>query len=393
MRTIGVVTVGRSDYGIYLPILRRIQAEPGLVLRLLVTGMHLSPEFGRTAQLIENDGFVIHDRVEMLLSSDTPEAIGKSMGLGVLGFAQVYARQRPDLLVVLGDRFEMYAAALAALPFKIPIAHIHGGEVTEGAIDEALRHSLTKLAHLHFVSAEAYARRILQMGEEEWRVIVSGAPSLDNLSALRLLSRRELEKRLGLHLDRPPLLVTFHPVTLEYEHVAWQVEELLAALAESGFPLIFTRPNADTNGRIAGRLVEEFVQQQPGSWLADNLGTQGYFSLMACASAVVGNSSSGIIEAPSLKVPVVNIGTRQRGRLRAANVIDTDYPRAAILAAIRQATSPAFRKGLRNLRNPFGDGSAAEIIVARLKEQVLDDRLVRKRFCDLSKDVECRRSA
>ncbi len=240
MRTIGVVTVSRSDYGSYLPVLREIREDPGLKLHLIVSGMHLSPEFGLTARAIEADGFEINDCVEMLLSSDTPEGISKSMGLGLIGFAQSYACFRPDILLVLGDRFEMHAAALAALPFKIPVAHIHGGEITEGAIDDALRHSITKLSHLHFVSTEEYARRVIQMGEEPWRVIVSGAPSLDNLFNLALLERQELQARFGLFLERDPLLVTYHPVTLEYEQTEWQVNELLAALQAFDLPVVFT---------------------------------------------------------------------------------------------------------------------------------------------------------
>ena len=217
MRTIGVVTVGRSDYGIYLPLLRKIREDPHLQLHLIVAGMHLSPEFGLTVKNIEADGFETNERVEMLMSSDTPGGIAKSMGLGTIGFAESYARFRPDILLVLGDRFEMHAAALAALPFKIPVAHIHGGEITEGAIDDALRHSITKLSHLHFVSTQEYAHRVLQLGEEPWRVIISGAPSLDNLHNIKLLEREQLETHTGLRLGGNPLLVTYHPVTLEYE--------------------------------------------------------------------------------------------------------------------------------------------------------------------------------
>ncbi|MBI4280136.1 MAG: UDP-N-acetylglucosamine 2-epimerase (hydrolyzing) [Armatimonadetes bacterium] len=382
MRTIGVVTVGRSDYGIYLPILREIQEQPDLRLHLMVSGMHLSPEFGLTVEVIEADGFVIGDRVEMLLSSDTPEAIAKSMGLGTIGFAQAYARCRPDILVVLGDRFEMHAAALAALPFKIPIAHIHGGEITEGAIDDALRHGLTKLAHLHFVATEEYARRVRQMGEEPWRVVVSGAPSLDNLGGITLLEPQDLAARYGLPLDEPPLLVTYHPVTLEYEQIEWQVRELLGALETFDLPVIFTRPNADTGGRIIARLIREYIEARPGARLEDTLGTQAYFSMMAAAAVMVGNSSSGIIEAPSFGTPVVNIGSRQAGRIRAPNVIDVGYERGEIAVAIRRALSPEFRRSLQGMKNPHGDGHAAEVIVRRLREVSLDRRLIVKRFVD-----------
>ncbi len=381
MRTIGVVTVGRSDYGIYLPILKRIRQDKDLHLQLIVSGAHLSPEFGRTIEQIKADGFPIAERVEMLLSSDSPEGIAKSMGMGIIGFSQVYARTRPDILLVLGDRFEMHAAALAALPFKIPVAHIHGGEVTQGAIDDALRHSLTKLSHLHFVSTQEYARRVIQMGEEPWRVIVSGAPSLDNLKAVQLLSRAEMEARFGLRLSEEPfLLVTFHPVTLEFEHTRSHTEELLAALEMSGLPVIFTMPNADTQGRLIRAMISEYVQMHPNAQAVESLGTQGYFSLMAQAAAMVGNSSSGIIEAPSFKLPVVNVGNRQKGRVRGANVIDCKNNRKTILSAIQTATSPQFREKLNGLQNPYGKGNASQIIIASLKETALDETLITKHF-------------
>lgn len=383
MRTIGAVTVARSDYGIYWPLLCKIQSAPDLRLHLIVSGMHLSPEFGLTVEAIEADGFEIGERVEMLLSSDTPEGIAKSMGLGAIGFAQAYARFRPDVLIVLGDRFGMYAAALAALPFKIPVAHIHGGEVTEGAIDDALRHSMTKLSHLHFVSTQEYARRVIQMGEEPWRVTVCGAPSLDNLHSVKLLGVPEIEAIFGLRLDRPPLLVTFHPVTLEYEQTEWQVGELLAALEASERPVVLTMPNADTGSRTVMRMLGEFVRAHPLAWRVDNLGTQGYFSLMAVAAAMVGNSSSGIVEAASFELPVVNVGSRQRGRVRGVNVIDVDYPRTSILEGLQKALDPHFRAKLRGMHNPYGAGTASEKIVEVLRKVRLDDKLVMKRFHDL----------
>jgi UDP-hydrolysing UDP-N-acetyl-D-glucosamine 2-epimerase len=396
MRKITAVTVARSDFGILLPVLRRIQQDPDLELRLVVSGMHLAPEFGLTWRAIEADGFAIDDRVEMLLSSDTSEGIAKSMGLGTIGFAQVYGRHRPDILLTLGDRAEMHAAVVAALPFTIPVAHIHGGEVSYGAIDDALRHSITKLSHLHFVATERCAARVVQMGEEPWRVTVAGAPALDNLRHMPLLSTRELEKRFGLCLTPPPLLVTFHPVTVEFAHTARYMSELLAALQEANLPVVFTKPNADTNGRVAVKLIEEFVAGRsrkggtdrlsgPQAYLVDNLGTQAYFSLMNVAAAMVGNSSSGLIEAPSFRLPVVNIGNRQQGRCRAANVIDVGYERAAIAQGIRRALQPDFRASLRDLVNPFGAGTAADTIVTRLKETALEDRLIRKRFWETGK--------
>lgn len=380
MRTIGVVTVSRSDYGIYLPILRRIQTDPDLNLHLIAAGMHLSPEFGLTVRSIEADGFEVRDRVEMLLSSDTPEAIAKAMGLGAIGFAQAYARVRPDILLVLGDRFEMHAAALAALPFKIPMAHTHGGELTEGAIDNALRHSMTKLSHLHFVATEVYAQRLIQMGEEPWRVTVSGAPSLDNLRTVKLLTRAELGARFGVRLDTDPLLVTYHPVTLEYEQTEWQMEELLEALQAFDIPVVFTMPNADPGGRLILQMIREFVRDRPTARLVENLGTQAYFSMMACAAAMVGNSSSGIIEAPSFGLPVVNIGSRQAGRIRAKNVIDVGYSRGEIVEGIRRTVASEFRATLKGLANPYGDGHAAERIVGVLRTVQLDEKLLVKRF-------------
>jgi len=383
LRTIGVVTVGRSDYGIYLPVLRMIAAAPDLSLLLIASGSHLSPEFGYTVDSIRHDGFLVSDRIEMLLSSDTPEGIAKSMGLGVMGFAQSYTRLKPDMLLVLGDRFEMHSAALAALPFKIPVAHIHGGERTEGAIDESLRHSMTKLSHLHFVATEEYARRVEQLGEERWRITVCGAPSLDNMASVTFLSAAELESRHQISLARPPLLVTFHPVTLEYEQAEDQIAELLSALEQFGAPMVFTLPNADTGGRVVSQRIKEFVSRHEHAWIADNLGMQAYFSLMKLALAMIGNSSSGIIEAPSCGLPVVNVGTRQAGRVRAANVIDAECERLALLEALRLATSPGFRLELSGQANPYGTGNAAPRIVERLRSVPIDDRLLRKRFHDL----------
>ena len=380
MRTIGVITVARSDYGIYRPILRKIQDSPDLKLYLIVTGMHLSPEFGMTVQEIEDDGFTINDRVEMLLSSDSPEGIGKSIGLGVIGFAQLFAHFRPDILLVLGDRFEMLTGVLAALPHKIPIAHLHGGETTEGAIDEAIRHSITKMSHLHFVSTETYKQRVIQLGEAPWRVTVSGAPGLDNLSSIDFLSRHQLEVKLNLSLAQPPLLVTYHPVTLEYETTAEQIQNVLTALEQVNLPVVFTYPNADTNGRIIIEAIEQYVQSHSNSRAVQSLGTQAYFSLMKHAAAMVGNSSSGIIEAASFALPVVNIGNRQRGRVRGENVIDVGCKANEIVGGIRQAQSPKFRQRIANIINPYGTGNAASIIINQLESVMIDQDLIQKQF-------------
>jgi UDP-hydrolysing UDP-N-acetyl-D-glucosamine 2-epimerase len=263
------------------------------------------------------------------------------------------------------------------------VAHIHGGELSEGAIDDALRHAMTKLSHLHFVATDEYARRVLQLGEQAWRIIVSGAPGLDNLDAVEILSLKAFEKQYGILLDPSPLLITFHPVTLEYEQTQWQVEELLAALDTFERPMIFTLPNADTKSREIIQMITDFVGRHELRWKFDNLGTQGYFSLMALSAAMVGNSSSGIIEAPSFELPVVNIGRRQQGRTRAKNVIDTGHQREEIKQAIDKALHPEFRKTLRGLRNPYRCGNASKKIVARLKEVDLNEKLIFKRFYDV----------
>ena len=380
MRTIGVVTVGRSDYGIYLPVLRQIDSESNLALHLIVSGMHLSRKFGFTIQAIEDDGFTIGDRVEMLESSDCPRGVATSMGRGTIGFAESYSRFRPDILLVLGDRFEMHSAVVAAVPFNIPVAHIHGGELTEGAIDDALRHSITKMSHVHFVTTEHYRDRVIQMGEEEWRVTVSGAPSLDNLSSVELLDSGTLADKFNLDLKTPPLLVTYHSVTLEHEETSSQVTELLAALKSCGLPIIFTQPNADTGGQTISRMIREFVLSQPEAQMADNLGTQGYFSLMSLASAMVGNSSSGLIEAPSFELPVVNIGSRQDGRVRAANVIDVGHSREEILVGIQKALTSQFRYRLRHIDNPYVQANAAQTITKRLLDIELGPKLIKKKF-------------
>ena len=341
IKTIGVVTTSRADYGIYLPILKKLR-NSSFDLQLYVTGMHLSAEFGRTAEIISNDGFQISETIEILLSSDTPEAISKSMGLGVIGFSQCFSKNRPDILLVLGDRFEMYSAVIAALPYKIPVAHIHGGEITQGAIDDVIRHSITKHSHLHFVSTDEYARRVHQMGEEKWRIMVSGAPSLDNLNQIKLLNKNEVENLFNISLQKSPVMITFHPVTLEYEHTQWQINELLSALTYINKPIVFTSPNADTNSRMIINKINQFVNKSEHSFFIKNLGTQAYFSLMNIAEMMIGNSSSGIIESASFKLPVLNIGTRQTGRVKGKNVIDADYKRESIVRAINRAIDPVF---------------------------------------------------
>ena len=380
MRTIAVVTVGRADYGVLLPVLRRIQAAPDLRLCLIAGGMHLAEDFGHTVTAIEADGFEIADRVDMQLASDTPVGIATAIGSGTIGFARAYARMKADLLVLMGDRFETLAAAAAALPFGIPLAHLHGGELSAGAFDEQIRHAITKMSHLHFVATPTSAERVIQMGEEPWRVTVSGAPSLDNLRALSLLSVPELERELGIGLTPTPLLVTYHPETLAYQNTGRQVNELFAALAELERPIIITYPNADTSSRQIIDALEAFAREHDNVRVVKNLGTTIYFSVMSCSAAMVGNSSSGIIEAASVRLPVVNIGERQAGRERAANVIDVGASRSEIARGIHRALDPDFRKTIRDLQNPYGDGCAAERIVRVLGDVPIDRRLRRKIF-------------
>lgn len=384
MSRVAVVTVGRSDWGLLRPVARRLAEEPGMELSLIVAGGHLSDELGRTESEIEADGFRIAARVRTLSDTDDAHSVARALALGQASFADAYAAHRPDVVLLLGDRLEVHAAAAAAVPFRIPVAHVHGGEVTEGALDELLRHSVTKLAHLHFAATDDAARRIVQLGEEPWRVAVTGAPGLDNLLDNEALSDGELAESCGgLTPGARTLLVTFHPVTQEPERTEAQVEELFAALAESGCDLVFTYPNADPGGRRVLALVRSFVGRQDNATLVASLGTRAYLSLLGRVGAMVGNSSSGIIEAASFALPVVNIGSRQQGRLRAANVIDVRPVRKEIAAAIERALSPGFRESLGDLSNPYGDGHASERIVARLREVPLDERLLVKRFHDL----------
>jgi UDP-hydrolysing UDP-N-acetyl-D-glucosamine 2-epimerase len=383
MRRLGVITSARSDFGIYVPVLHEIRAHDGLDLEIVATGMHLSPEFGRTLDEIRQRGFEVRSAIEALIASDQPEAIGKSMGQGISGFAQLFSDWRPDLVLVLGDRFDMLPAALAALPHRIPLAHIHGGELTQGAIDDSLRHCITKLSHLHFATTRAYADRIIQLGEEPWRVTVSGAPALDAIRQTRVLDDGELRTRFGVDRADGFLLVTFHPETLAEVEPAEQVGALIGALSKHERPCVITYPNADTRaGRII-RALESYASSRENTQLIRNVGSEGYFSLMASAAAMVGNSSSGIIEAASYHLPVVNVGDRQRGRIRGPNVIDCPASADAIGVALDQALSEEFRNGLRDMKNPYGDGHAAERIVKVLAEVELGQRLIAKGFHDL----------
>ena len=381
-RKICVVTGSRAEYGLLYWLMKEIQADADLELQIIATGMHLAPEFGPTYQAIEADGFTIDARVEMLLASDTAVGIAKSMGLGVIGFADALARLRPDILVLLGDRFEILAAAQAALVAKIPIAHIAGGDVTEGAYDEAIRHSITKMAHLHFVTHEAAARRVRQLGENPEHIFNVGSPGVDYIKRFKPLGRRELEAALDLRFKEKNLLVTFHPVTLDTQPAEAQFQELLTALDNLGpdIGIIFTRPNADTAGRAIIRLLDNYVAAHPNARAYTSLGQARYLSVMSQVDAVVGNSSSGLYEAPSFGKPTVNIGDRQKGRLQAASVIDCEPEAGAIKKAVLQALASDGSGAV----NPYGDGNSSARIKDRLKQVADPAALLKKHFFDLA---------
>jgi GDP/UDP-N,N'-diacetylbacillosamine 2-epimerase (hydrolysing) len=379
-RTICVVTGSRADYGLLRWVMEGIRSDGGMRLQVVATGMHLSPEFGLTYREIEQDGFTIDRKVEMLLSSDTGSGLAKAMGVGLIGFADALEQLRPDIVFVLGDRFEILSAAAAALVARIPVAHAHGGESSEGAFDEAIRHAVTKMAHLHFVAAEPYRARVIQLGEQPDRVFLVGGLGLDSLSRLPLLDRAALENALGGPLLEKSLLVTFHPATLDRQDATAQMAELLAALApRADTTLLFTMPNADAGGRALIRQLEEFAIGRPNVRVFTSLGQLRYLSCVKRVDAVVGNSSSGLIEAPSLGTPTINIGDRQRGRLRADSVIDCAPDRAAIAAALDQVYAPGFRARLPHVRNPYGDGGASARILTVLREHPLD-ALLKKSF-------------
>lgn len=384
-RKVCVVTGTRAEFGLLRWLMGEIQSHPELELQVIATGMHLSPEFGSTYHEIEEAGFEIDARVEMLLSSDTNTAVTKSMGLGVIGFADAYERLAPDIVVVLGDRFEIFAATSAAMIAGVPVAHLHGGETTEGAFDEAIRHSITKMSHLHFVAADEYRQRVIQLGEHPDRVFNFGGMGIDAIKRIKLLSREELERSLELSLGAKSLLVTFHPVTLEGEtSSAAQMGELLAALEGlDNTTLIFTMPNADTGGRELSVMVREFAQGHPNAEVYTSLGQLRYFSCLAQIDGVVGNSSSGLAEAPSFKIGTVNIGDRQKGRLKANSVIDCEPNREAIQVALETLYSAEFQASLAAVSNPYGNGGASEAIVKILAEYPLEN-IRKKQFYNLS---------
>lgn len=385
MRRVAMVTGTRADYGLLRPLLAALGRIDQVEVGLLVTGSHLVPEFGRTVTEIEEDGWPIWARVEALLAGDSPDAICKSMALTCIGMSDVLARCRPDLLVGLGDRYELLATVQAAMVHRIPVAHLHGGEATEGLIDEAIRHAVSKMAHLHFTSTEPYRQRLLRMGEAPERVFTVGALGIDNILSQPVPDRATLEQELGMALpaDRPLFLVTYHPVTLDATSPAAAVEAMLSALDGVGdVTCVMTYPNADTLGRDILEPLRRYALRRTGRvQLVPSLGVRRYLGLMRLANAVIGNSSSGIIEAPSLGVPTIDIGDRQKGRLRAPSVLWCPAEEGAIAATLHRSQEPEFRALARAVTNPYGDGQAARRIAERLVHEPLDG-ILRKRFHD-----------
>ncbi len=365
-----VFTGSRAEYGLLKPLMRTIQKNREFQLQVFVSGMHLSKEFGFTYKEIEKDGFSIDEKVEILLSSDTPVGISKSIGLGLISYSETLTRLDPYHIIILGDRFEALACAIASTIARIPIIHIHGGEVTEGAIDEAFRHSITKMSHLHFTSTEEYKKRVIQLGEDPGRVFNVGALGIDNINNTKLLSKKDLEKELKFRFDKHNLLITMHPATLEKGTSKNQFENLLKILKEQkDTHIIFTKANADTDGRVINQLIDDFVKKNGSKAVSfTSMGQRRYLSTMQFVDAVVGNSSSGIIEAPGFKIGTINIGDRQKGRIKAESVIDCKPDKNDIDRAINRLYSKDFQQSLKSAAvNPYGDGNAAGKIINVLK--------------------------
>lgn len=386
MKKVCVITGTRAEYGLLKPLIQKIENDSKLKLQLVATGMHLSPEFGLTYKEIEEDGFVITDWNEMLLSSDTPNGITKSVGLGIIGFADIFTKIFPDIVIILGDRYEIFAAATAAMIHRIPIAHIHGGELTQGAIDDAIRHSITKMSTLHFTSTEEYRKRVVQLGEHPKRVFYVGALGVENIKKQKLMSKEELSKSIGFSLESPYVLVTFHPVTLEDNTSQKQFENLLEALDRfQEYHIVFTKANADTNGRIINQKIDWYVQQNNNRAVAyESLGMIRYLSALKYCEMVIGNSSSGIMEAPSFHIPTVNIGNRQLGRIRAESVIDYGNSVEDISTAIGKAKTLKEERTLKKIKNPYEKSGTSKKIFSEIKKFLWQDKMTENSFYDIS---------
>ncbi len=384
-KRICVVTGTRAEYGILRPLIKRFEESNMLDLQLIVTGMHLSPEFGLTYKEIEKDGFKINEKIEVLMSSDTSIGISKSMGMTLISFSEAYQRLNPDMVVILGDRYETFAAMAAATVANIPIAHLHGGEITEGAFDDAFRHSMTKMSYLHFTATEEYKKRVIQLGEAPDRVFNVGAMGVENTLNLNLLSKRELEEKLGIFLGQKYAVIVFHPVTLESNTAENQVKELLDALYdEKELVQVFIKGNSDTSGRIINKEIEKYVNSNDDSYLFSSLPIEDYLSLIKNSKVLIGNSSSGIAEAPSFKIPTINIGDRQKGRIKAESVLNTLPVKEEVKKALDLIEREDFKERLKEVNNPYGRGDTSKRIIRIIKEFLLKDKIdLKKKFYDI----------
>ena len=381
LKKICIITGTRAEYGLLYWLMKEIQEDIDLELQIIATGMHLSPEFGQTWEQIFEDGFTINKKIEMLLSSDTPVGITKSMGVGLIGFAEAYETLKPDIIVVLGDRFEILAAVSAAMVARIPIAHIHGGELTMGAIDDSIRHAITKMSHLHFAAADEYRNRIIQMGEHPKTVFNFGSPALDLIKKIKLLNRDAFQRAINFPLIKKNLIVTYHPVTLENNTSQEQFEELLNALDTlSDTHIIFTKPNADTDGRVIIKMIDDYVKLNSDKAISFvSMGPLLYLSALQFMDAMVGNSSSGLTEAPSFKIGTINIGDRQKGRIKASSVIDCNPTNKSISQALTTLYSNEFQLQLLQVSNPYGQGEAS-VNIKKILKSIETKRLLKKNF-------------
>ena len=381
-RKVCVITGTRAEYGLLYWLLKEIQNDKELELQLIVTGMHLSPEFGLTYKEIEKE-FKINKKIEMLLSSDTSVGISKSMGLAQISFAEAYDELKPDILIVLGDRYEIFSCVSAAMIAQIPIAHLHGGETTEGAFDESIRHSITKMSHLHFTAADEYKNRVIQLGENPSRVFNVGGLGIENIKRLKLLTKEEFEKSIDFKLNKKNILVTFHPVTLESSTAQEQFQELLNAVDElKDTNIIFTKANSDTDGRVINQMIDEYVVKNAHKSIGfTSLGQLRYLSALQYVDAMVGNSSSGLTEAPSFRIATINIGDRQKGRIKADSIIDCEPRKASITKVFEDIYTKNFQNALKIVNNTYGDGCASKKVIEEIKKVDLDN-ILKKPFYD-----------
>ena len=384
-KTICVVTATRAEYGLLKPLIFKLKEDKDIDLKMAVPGMHLSPEFGLTYKEVINDNIDIDEKIEILMSSDTNVGVCKSMAMAMMSFSEYFNRIKPDMIIILGDRYEIFSIASVATVLNIPLAHIHGGELTEGAYDDVFRHSITKMSYLHFTSCEAYRKRVIQLGEDPKRVFNVGAIGLDSIKSIKLLSLNELEESIDFKLDKKFGIVTFHPVTLEIGAAEEQCNELLMALDNfNNMKFIITKANSDTDGRIINKLIEEYASRNKERILVvSSLGQLRYLSAMKYSSMVIGNSSSGIIEAPSFKVPTVNIGSRQKGRIKARSVIDCEVKKDEIILAINKALDLKFLRSIKDIENAYGDGESSEKIIVNLKKCINGRIDLKKEFYNL----------